>query len=529
MTAHRAFPAIVALWFAALLGIGSVVVPPEKLSVLVDALGIPRIIHAAAPPLGFTARMLLALLMAGVGVVIGLVLGIRIAHRAQVPAVRRTDPTRARREKPKRSHANDPVDRDPEPAHGSDDERPVRKRGPLRASEAFADIEPLTDAPPVDAVVAAEAPPPNYFAVLGAPRPEPDPADAHLASVPAEAADTTLPPPGPFGLPERGHGAEPAERHPFAAAVAERALPVETATEPLACWPDVAAGRSAIAEIARADVAELGTVQLVERLALAMAGRACSPQTATVAPGEAPAPQAGSAHHLPVDAVQLDLDRPVADPWQPLGRGPVDAHSGPTPRDEPNPSHPGDHGVPVARPAILSPVAHVWDDEDEEDEEDGIAPPRFLSAGPVPELLLEEAVPNEDETKPFGKPVEQSSPHTSDSDEQQDIRYPSLLDIQPAVRAPIQIGATEAVAPLREVEPVVVFPGSSPRGDAPFAPPPASTLQSRRNLAFTGPANGAMGVPVTPPDLPSDPADAEEADRALRAALATLQRMSGSR
>ena len=214
VTAHRAFPAIVALWFAALLSISSLVVPPEKLSAVVSALGIPHVIPAAAPPLGVTARALLALAMAGAGVVVGLLIGLNIARRAVVHPQRRTDPTRGRQAVPIRSYAYDTTEHltdsqtdgrseaEPEP------EMAPSQRGPLRASEVFADIEPLTGSPAAsdsvhDEVAALDD---NHFAVLGAPKlvhdepgaSEEHPAFADIFEEPIHPTDSCFTATGPF-------------------------------------------------------------------------------------------------------------------------------------------------------------------------------------------------------------------------------------------------------------------------------------------------------------------------------------------
>ena len=83
MTAHPWFTAIVALWFAALLGLSSLVLAPAMLERIVAESGIDSFIAAAAPPLGQTARLLVALGLAGLGGVLGLILGRFIAARAK--------------------------------------------------------------------------------------------------------------------------------------------------------------------------------------------------------------------------------------------------------------------------------------------------------------------------------------------------------------------------------------------------------------------------------------------------------------
>lgn len=86
---HPAFPAIVALWFSALLGAGSVVLPGILLERIVLASGIASVIPAAAPPLGMTARGSIALAAALFGAVLGLAVARRIAAaHARVPATR---------------------------------------------------------------------------------------------------------------------------------------------------------------------------------------------------------------------------------------------------------------------------------------------------------------------------------------------------------------------------------------------------------------------------------------------------------
>lgn len=88
ISAHPAFPAIVALWFAALFGFGSLILPTALLERVVSLTGLPAIIPAAAPPLGFTAQALLAGGAAIGGAIIGVLLAriVARAHRAGAPA-----------------------------------------------------------------------------------------------------------------------------------------------------------------------------------------------------------------------------------------------------------------------------------------------------------------------------------------------------------------------------------------------------------------------------------------------------------
>lgn len=79
VSAHPAFPVIVALWFCALFGIGSMVLPAALLEKVVTSTGISAVVPSAAPPLGATARILIALAAAGIGVVAGLFIARKIA------------------------------------------------------------------------------------------------------------------------------------------------------------------------------------------------------------------------------------------------------------------------------------------------------------------------------------------------------------------------------------------------------------------------------------------------------------------
>ncbi len=535
IAAHRLFPAIVALWFAALLGIGSLVIPPETLSAAVGALGIPKLIHAAAPPLGFTARVLLAVMMAGMGVVVGLMIGLRLASRHKIEPQRKTDPTRGRKMVPTRKYEYDPTDH----LAGQAADAATQQRGPLRASEAFADIEPLIDT--AEAVsetfhTDAGSPSDEHFAVLGAP-----------AAESFEPADETDPELGQDNFDDLIANAwEPEATEPFAppapfTTVAEQPEPAAFKADAAVAVAALAANPDVRRTLVEAPLENLGTVQLVERLAIAMAAaaearnapaadRALQPRTAVPDPAcpfsaadepleletlAEPAP-----HHEPAPIMVASFDERVAEPVQTDGEPQTARRSWSAP----------DFAAPIpeaavaspARPSILDPITHGWDDEAADDDDaPTIAPPRFLSTHAP-------ATAHRDEDPADGL-------DDADAAAAADDLYPSLLDIQPAAREAIRIAApysasSSASGPAaQQAEPIVMFPNAAPRADAPFAPPPASTLQSRRSLPFQAPGSTNAGTPVTPPELPAEPVDAAEADRALRAALATLQRMSGGR
>ena len=91
VSSHPAFPAIVGLWFAALFGIGMLVVPASLLEQVSVAIGLPAIVESAAPPLGFTARAMLALGAACVGLAIGLWVSRKVAAAQAAPSSRSRD------------------------------------------------------------------------------------------------------------------------------------------------------------------------------------------------------------------------------------------------------------------------------------------------------------------------------------------------------------------------------------------------------------------------------------------------------
>lgn len=89
LTANPLFPAVVALWCGAALGLPSLALGPSALEALVIKSRIDLVFPAAAPPLGLTARILLALVLAVIGAVIGVMIGRRIARPRIEPKERK--------------------------------------------------------------------------------------------------------------------------------------------------------------------------------------------------------------------------------------------------------------------------------------------------------------------------------------------------------------------------------------------------------------------------------------------------------
>src|SRR6478752_5749106 len=79
ISAHPLFPAVVAVWFAALFGLGSGVLPNVLFERAITAAGLSSLIPAATPPLGATFRIVLSLTFALAGAALGFVLARRLA------------------------------------------------------------------------------------------------------------------------------------------------------------------------------------------------------------------------------------------------------------------------------------------------------------------------------------------------------------------------------------------------------------------------------------------------------------------
>lgn len=281
VTAHRLFPAFAAAWFAALLGLGSLAIPGPLLGALVLKTGLPALVPAAAPPLGFTAHLLVAVALAMLGAAIGLAISLRLRPQglaearpvapivtAPAPAAEEVYKVRARD-----AHPDAPPRRplvltealaDPifEPAAEPLTEEPVEPEAPLlRRKRSVEGSEPVApwiqqfvpggngvvrplDLSALDLDDAAEPP---FFA-----QPEPVITEA------VEPLAQQQPEPEPV--------AEPA---------AAPAAPVLIAATPqlpvgfTAALSDAADGKWS--PVAGAPLENLGLVQLVERLALAIA------------------------------------------------------------------------------------------------------------------------------------------------------------------------------------------------------------------------------------------------------------------
>jgi hypothetical protein len=143
VASHPLFPIVVVLWFGALFGLVSLAIRPVMIESLVSTIGLDRVIPMAAPPLGSTARLLVALSMTLLGFAVGAIVGRILTKPATKPAsTRRRHPV-----------ANVPAEETPspvalfgaEPADQEEDE-PARRRRQLAivdAGESSDDHAPL--------------------------------------------------------------------------------------------------------------------------------------------------------------------------------------------------------------------------------------------------------------------------------------------------------------------------------------------------------------------------------------------------
>lgn len=342
-TRHRLFPAFAGLWCAALFGLGSLALPVTTLEQLVALTGLPALVPATAPPLGTTARALVTLALAVAGFGAGLALALRLRPRGAAKPARSTPTT---------ATATATAIATPAASGSEPDRAPPGRAASLLARVRNRDAHP--DAPPRRPLILSEDLIPEEEAHLGRPAATMIVEAPAIASpvVVADAAD-------PFDLAGTLVLAEdePVDR--------DEALPVSD--DPAAAAPTAdpadrplfaAAAQAALearAAVGAAPLESLGLVQLIERLALAIAERrahhteAALPESglsesalpesvqaeAALIPegGDGPVPQAepeqapaapGLADPAPVDAaprlhwrpalVRVDGDRPAAEP-----------------------------------------------------------------------------------------------------------------------------------------------------------------------------------------------------------------------
>ena len=534
ITANPMFPFVTALWFATFLGLGSFAVAPALLEGPVVALGIPAIIPAAAPPLGFTARVALALLMMGGGAIAGFLVG-RWLGREKVAAPLRT------RAFGKASH--DAAFVVPRPINPAEDlgeplDSPIVEDMPLRRRALSLTEEPQLAMPTESAPLPGGLPWEQYSPVAVAPStPEGsrhlsqavDPLgletfleEAHGSTLQDDAIAADLPP----SQPEATAVPETVEIDEIAVEPAgQTAEPVAHQPDPIRSSPSLLQAHAAAATpLEAAPLDNLGLVQLIERLALAISRRAngANAQSGHGAVSASPvaqvAPAAQPEFVVATPAPQPVIARFEAAPAAPVAASPLSIK----PERFADPER-----VVQLRPTAMQPVSLAADEGDDDTEDAG----EELGLGRF--LRLSSEAPTAEPEQSAAVASAEPAPEPEVAEE----RYPSLLDMGPvaARREPLRIddGLTVDSEDDAEIEPVVVFPGQQTPINSPTARPfekPSITPLAGSPLAAPGRAAPSATVPdaeAIDPALPIGPTpDAEEADRALRAALATLQRMT---
>ncbi|KPL69235.1 hypothetical protein SZ64_14670 [Erythrobacter sp. SG61-1L] len=518
ISAHRLFPAVVALWFAALFGLGLIVLPSTAVERIVSASGMAAIIPAAAPPLGFTAHLLLALVAACGGALAGY-------FAAKMLAPRR--PRSERKDRAQKDHIKTvPVQR-----------RRMAPEAGRRPLSAMEDLGPPIIAPtsmPDDvAEVEVEEGPvaEDYW-----PEPEPDLA-YEVRALPAELevrADefepeyeyaeyevTALPDAAPEPLPAVAPlpAVEPVPEAPGA--------PIPEAEPEFEPEPEPARGkllhqatpaRAVLPSDPAANLERMGTVQLAERLALAMQrhpGRpqgtppayfeeltrqlaepeptfgparepADAPSSLAAAAAAAPTPSAPAPEQAMAQPEQTAKVEPLAAAERILGRASV------TSAQEPEDS--------LSVPPLPAPELQAFGEEEYDYEEEDY----FVQSLPLAGLSPAEG-PIEDE------PIENEE--SWDSGDQPE-RYSSLLAMRQPLREPAlgKEWAGDETAGA-DAEPVATEPA---------IPQQAVEMPTPRGDVRPFDAPGEDSVSRVHPDR-------AETERVLRSALESIQRLQNRR
>lgn len=514
ISAHPAFPAIVAMWFAALLGIGSMVLPVAIFERLFEATGIASLVPAAQAPLGVTARILIALVAASGGIAAGLMVARKVvaASLPQRPVSRRavalgaaTDARPAdTKRRPISAHAElgeGGIDASA-PAAVDADGKGARRRAlsvtDENARSDFLEYAPLPghfDAPTPDFETSAE--------------PADDPALDLAEFAPVEDATGDG-----FGSSALG-GMPAAPARPFDAEPALARQVFQPLVEGSAADTDDAAAVTAPIETASAGssaprtLAELGLTALVERFA-----RALEQHRADVAAA------ADSQDLQPIDLSGI-LARPHASASAPKAPEPFAPAAFDEPQAAPVPN--GFAADPAQIPAALRPFAL---DVDHSEDEDDAMPVLDLGAmlSRSPKRFSAPAAP---------EPAQAFDEVTDETGDPEDEGYSSLLAMKSPFGLPresVRI-EDEPQSDDDEIEPIVVFPGQATRRAAPATDGPARDAGAATFRPFDAPTDRIAAFSAKTPEADAPNANRRpggDTERALREALEKLQRMSGA-
>ncbi|MFN9580953.1 MAG: hypothetical protein ACK56H_13015 [Novosphingobium sp.] len=532
ISSHPLFPAVVALWFGALFGLGSLAIRPTLIEDVVLKIGLDLIVPAAAPPLGVTARILIALIMASLGAALGAMLTLRINRPKTVARER------------KRSAANPGAAAEAEAAMWN--KRDVFTDGPARRPiSAYEELGETMDSQNLlvgrRRALAVEHEDQQFQPQEIAPLPGGEPQIFDIAAsrlAPVSLNDSPNPELTQLDLgafPAPG-SVEPAAPMPLPSPMIEREVPV--VAEAPRIFDVVAEDGHVPVDFVRAAGFRTSVFETEPAQPL-FADRPETPAAAPIDPqpvsAEAPAPLP-VAEPLPSPAglemtdlakrLQESMARRRAAKAQPAEMpqaAPVAAEAAPAapvaaePAFVPPPpiveiaapdpvTAPVIPPAPIPMPAALRPVSFDHHDDNHADLV-GLMP-RHLSM-PVPAPVAPAVI----EFAAVEPPVEPEVEVEAEIEAVPEEAIASLLSIEMPRQEFVRIDEPEE--PVANIEPVVIFPGQ-------IAAAPVTPLRP-----FDGPAAAMHGAPVAAAQaVPAvDPAEAE---RALRLALANLQRISGA-
>jgi hypothetical protein len=555
VTQHQLFPAVVALWFGALFGLGSLAVRPSLLEELVIKSRIDLLVPAAAPPLGMTARMLVALAMAVLGAMIGTAIAQRLARPRQKARERNRTSLSTRDEGASNGSVNryaDASTRNPGPAtSGSRDAAAPGVLAGRRRSLAIEhdesdfvlhDFAPLPGGPPqiFDIATAGltDAPPlqPAGTEMGSYAEPTSTAAPASVALDWTKAAPV-LPPVAPIAAarleltpapPSLAARLAPDDQRQVFGAVPPAIPPVD---RPRQIFGAPVTDDHVPKEFVESQGFRTSVFVTPEPSPLFPArfeAAPAAPEPAEVSPPDAiPQALAPTAEAAPDPALPIPASLGIEDLSSRLAesmrRRRAARASGPA--VEPvaaaaEVSQTVAHvGVPQTFespvPAGLRPLDLNGFEDDDSPEQDSLLPPRRI-AFPV-EVAPAAFAP------PFAVPA-------GDEPEVAEENYASLLGVTPSPASPRNpfVRVEEPKAEATEVEPVVIFPGQAMPAANPFtASAAANTAEATPFRRFDAPASAGHGQPIAAHGA-ANAVPHEEAALALRSALANLQRMSGA-
>ena len=604
ITSHPLFPAVVGLWFGALFGLGSLAVRPSLIEDMVLSTRIDLIIPAAAPPLGITARIMLALVMAVLGAIVGVVLARRLTrpkpeHKERARTARGTVDAAQTRQRARDAHPDAPSctpismqdleSGDDEKGAASADNRLAGRRRGLTTEHVVDEFVPHEFAPlpggepQIFDLAAAESiaqlpaaePAQQVFHSAPAAQPvlAPESAAAHADGRQVFGMEQANPqaeqPRQIFGVAAEGDHLPPdfVREAGYKTSVFETEVPKPLFERDPAGQDLVAPQIAAFAAAAPAEVAAPGPIAEVASFAL--------PSPPAPVAADTPLAQASAPLPSPSSLGMTDLAARLAESMQrrraarsavsaePAAPAPEPAAPAPTPFAQPDQfvapvaaatavAAPAPGFVPAAlaaeapvrfvAPIQVEPPAVIAVEAESDDalpsslrplaldaflEEDlafdaSLLPPRRLvaEAPAKPDQLAASA-------QPFAVPAA-SAPEPAEEPIAEE-NYASLLGI--GGQRPGFVRIEEPEADASAPEPVVIFPGQAPLGQAPqFTPqftPPAPSDDSNPFRRFDSPAAAEHGQPVDQGSQGASVAP-DEAAQALRTALASLQRISGA-